>query len=90
MPDVQSFHSQHLCQDPLERFFFFFGLQRQRGGDHENPNAVEFAKNIQALRVVNLCASVHQETAAVDPFNWQIWMNHCLKGDILQENTVMD
>ena len=49
MPDVQSFLSQRLCQDPLERFF---GLQRQRGGVHENPNAVEFAKNTQALRVM--------------------------------------
>jgi hypothetical protein len=55
MPDVQSFLSQRLCQDPLERFF---GLQRQRGGVHENPNAVEFAKNTQALRVVkSVCKS---------------------------------
>lgn len=55
MPDVQCFLSQRLCQDPLERFF---GLQRQRGGVHENPNAVEFAKNTQALRVVkSLCKS---------------------------------
>ena len=49
MPDVQAFLSQRLCQDPLEHFF---GLQRQRGGVHENPNAVEFAKNTQALRVI--------------------------------------
>ena len=35
---------------PLERFF---GIQRQRGGVHDNPNAAEFAKNTQALRVVN-------------------------------------
>eukprot|EP00731_Ephydatia_muelleri_P004466 Em0002g642a len=49
MPDVNSFLSQRLCQDPLERFF---GLQRQRGGMHENPNVVEFSKNMQALRVV--------------------------------------
>eukprot|EP00731_Ephydatia_muelleri_P024487 Em0016g758a len=49
MPDIQSFLCQRLCQDPLERFF---GLQRQRGGVHENPNAVEFAKNTQALRVM--------------------------------------
>ncbi|KAL5471612.1 hypothetical protein EMCRGX_G029743 [Ephydatia muelleri] len=55
MPDVQSFLSQRLCQDPLERFF---GLQRQRGGVHENPNVVEFAKNTQALRVVkSVCKS---------------------------------
>ena len=49
MPDVQSFLSQRLCQDPLERFF---GLQRQRGSVHENPNVVEFSKNTQALRVI--------------------------------------
>ena len=49
MPDVQSFLSQRLCQDPLERFF---GLQRQRGGVHENPNVVEFANNTQTLRVI--------------------------------------
>ena len=55
MPDVQSFLSQHLCQDPLEHLF---GLQRQRGGVHENPNAVEFAKSTQALRVVkSVCKS---------------------------------
>ena len=40
-------------QDPLERFF---GLQRQRGGVHDNPNAMEFLKNTQALRVVNSVA----------------------------------
>ena len=31
----------------------FFGSQRQRGGVHDNPNAGEFMKNTQALRVVN-------------------------------------
>ena len=40
MPDIQSFLSQQLCQDPLAHFF---GLQRQRGGVHENPNAVEYS-----------------------------------------------
>ena len=42
--------SQRLCQDPLERFF---GCQRQRGRVHDNPNAAEFLKNTQALRVTN-------------------------------------
>ena len=55
MPDVQSFLSQRLCQDPLE---WFFGLQRQRGSVHENPNVVEFSKNTQALRVIkSVCKS---------------------------------
>jgi len=47
---VTAFLSEHLCQDPLEKFF---GCQRQRGGMHENPNVHEFLKNTQALRVVN-------------------------------------
>lgn len=50
LPDVKSFLSQRICQDPLERFF---GCQRQRGGVHDNPNSLEFMKNTQALRVIN-------------------------------------
>ena len=50
IPGVTSFLSQRICQDPLERFF---GLQRQRGGVHDNPNANKFLKNTQAIRVVN-------------------------------------
>lgn len=53
IPGVTCFLSQRLCQDPLERFF---GLQRQRGGVHDNPNAKEFRNNTQALRVVNSVA----------------------------------
>ena len=49
LPDVKSFLSQRICQDPLERFF---GCQR-RGGVHDNPNCSEFMKNTQALRVIN-------------------------------------
>ena len=49
-PDVISFLSQRLCQDPLENFF---GCQRQRGGVHDNPNVQEFTGNTQALRVIN-------------------------------------
>ena len=49
LPDVKSFLSPRICQDPLERFF---GCQRQRGGVHDNPNAQEFMKNAQALRVI--------------------------------------
>ena len=50
LPDVKSFLSQRICQDPLERFF---GCQRQRGGVHDNPNVQEFVKNTQALQVIN-------------------------------------
>lgn len=46
MPDVESFLSQWLCQDPLEQFF---GLLRQRGGVHENPNEVECVLRICRL-----------------------------------------
>ena len=53
LPDVKSFLSQRICQDPLERFF---GCQRQRGGVHDNPNVQEFTKNTQALRVINSMA----------------------------------
>ena len=53
LPDVRSFLSQRVCQDPLERFF---GCQRQRGGVHDNPNFQEFMKNTQALRVVKSVA----------------------------------
>ena len=57
MEDVKSFLSQKICQDPPEQFF---GCQRQRGATrgatHDNPNAQEFMKNTQALRVVNSVA----------------------------------
>ena len=46
---MQSFLSQWICQDPLERFF---GMQRQRGEVHDIPSANEFLKNTHALRVV--------------------------------------
>ena len=53
---VESFLSNNICQDPLEKFF---GQQRQRGGAHENPNVAEFIKNTQALRVINsTCAGI--------------------------------
>ena len=41
--------SRNLCQDPLENYF---GCQRQRGGTSDNPNALEYGRNTQALRVV--------------------------------------
>ena len=53
MEDVKSFLSQRICKDPLERFF---GCQRQHGTTYDNPNAQEFMKNTQALRVVNSVA----------------------------------
>ena len=56
LPDVSIFLSNRLCQDPLENFF---GQQRQRGRANENPNAVEFFRNTQALRVINTtCANI--------------------------------
>ena len=50
IPGVKLFLSNRLCQDPIEKFF---GQQRQRGAVNENPNARDFIKNTQALRVVN-------------------------------------
>ncbi len=55
IPGVKAFLSQRICQDPLEKFF---GCQRQRGGTHDNPNALEFYRNTQALRVVNTVSHV--------------------------------
>ena len=56
IPDVKVFLSSRLCQDPLEKHF---GQQRQRGRVNENPNAKDFVKNTQALRVVNgMCGDV--------------------------------
>lgn len=57
LPEVKqkklAFLSMNLCQDPLENYF---GCQRQRGATSDNPNAVEYYQNTQALRVVNsLC-----------------------------------
>ena len=45
IPGVDSFLSQRLCQDPLERFF---GCQRQRGRVHDNPNAADFIKQFES------------------------------------------
>jgi len=56
IPGVDIFYSNRLCQDVLENFF---GQQRQRGGTHQNPNCVQFTKNMQAFRVINTtCATV--------------------------------
>ena len=53
VPGVISFLGQRICQDSLERFF---GLQRQRGGVNDNPNASDFYKNTQAIRVIKSVA----------------------------------
>ena len=54
LPDVKGKRigllSRNLCQDPLENYF---GCQRQCGGTSDNPNAHEFGKNTESLRVVN-------------------------------------
>ena len=46
MDGVKVILSEHLSQDPLEKFF---GCQRMRGGTHDNPSVQEFCKNTQAL-----------------------------------------
>ena len=50
IPGVKVFLSNRICQDPLENFF---GRQRQRGRVNEHPNALEFIRNTQALRIIN-------------------------------------
>ena len=56
IPGVKIFLSARLSQDPLENYF---GQQRQRGRSNENPNARDFIKNTQALRVVNgVCRNI--------------------------------
>ena len=47
---VNSFLSEKLSQDPLEKFF---GCQRQQGRSNENPTVAQFIKNTQSLRVIN-------------------------------------
>ena len=44
LPDVSLFPSNRLCQDPLEKFF---GQQRRRGRVNENPNVVDFLRNLR-------------------------------------------
>jgi len=41
IPGVKSFLSEHLSQDPLEKYF---GMQRQKGGTNANPNVAQFLK----------------------------------------------
>ena len=56
IPGVKFFLSERLSQDPLENFF---GCQRQRGRTGENPNAHQFCKNTQALRVIiSVCGNI--------------------------------
>ena len=53
---------------------FFFWLQRQRGVAHNNQNVSQFAKNTQALRVVNsLCKSSDK--------------GNCRRGSVEEHNT---
>ena len=91
MPGVKVFLSQRICQDALEQFF---GCQRQRGATHENPNALEFFQNTQALRVVNTashvvkgnCRGTMKEKAETDQENQPLpkrrrkrkWMCFCM------------
>ena len=50
---VTSFLSEHISQDPLEKYF---GMQRQKGSTNANPNVAQFLKNNQTLCVVNTVA----------------------------------
>ena len=47
IPNVKSFLSKRISQDPLD------GHQRLRGGVNDNPNVSQFLKNSQALRIIN-------------------------------------
>lgn len=61
---MKYFLTAKLNQDPLEKFF---GLQRQRGAVNDNPNAKEFMKNTQALRVINsVCGNVRGNVRGAD------------------------
>lgn len=53
IPGVNSFLSERISQDPLEKYF---GCQCQKGGTNTNPNLATFLKNNQTLRVVNTVA----------------------------------
>ena len=53
LPGTPPLLSRRLTQDPLEKYF---GLQRQRGCVNDNPNATQFFKNSQALRVTQACS----------------------------------
>ena len=48
--------SENFCQDPLEAFF---GKQRYKGGQNDNPSAKEYLDNTVTLRV--------QASHALDP-----------------------
>ena len=50
IPNVTSFLSERISQDPLEKFF---GRQRMRGGVNDNPNVAQFLINNMALRTIN-------------------------------------
>lgn len=56
IPEVDVFLSNKVSQDPIEKFF---GQQRQRGSSNDNPNALQFIKGTQAIRVINTtCANI--------------------------------
>ena len=69
IPGVKVFLSGKLSQDPLEKFF---GYQRQRVRVNENPNAAQFFKNTQALRIVNSFCMGSFEAIVGDTIN--LWI----------------
>lgn len=50
IPGITGFLSNKINQDPLENFF---GIQRQAGKSNENPNAAQFFKNTDTIRVIS-------------------------------------
>ena len=50
IPNVTSFLSERLQQDPIEKYF---GRQQQRGRVNENPTVAQYLKNEQVLRVIS-------------------------------------
>ena len=58
------FLSNRLSQDPVEKFF---GQQRQRGSSNDNPNANQFLKNTQTIRVINTtCLNIRGNCRGTD------------------------
>ena len=94
IPDVTTFLSNRLSQDPLEKLF---RQQRQRGRVNENPNSQDFFKNTQALRVVNsVCNNIkgncrgNKDITTIEQMPLFISMlNYCFLNFIMMKNFVM-
>jgi len=81
IPGVTSFLSEHLSQDPLEKYF---GMQRQKGSTNANPYVAQFLKNNQTLCVVKLRGMCPEVIAVVEGGNMSLLkmrILHYLKGE---------